>query len=177
MDTSGKTHCAWCGEGLSRKYVGGAYRLVCRSCGRITYENPTTGAAGILLSPAGRILLVRRARGETREGKWCIPCGHVEYNEDIRHALVREMREETGFLTEPVSVYTAYSNFHEPESHTTGIWFLLRVLGGYCESGDDASEAAFFPLDDLPELAFETDGIVLKRLSIDKCQDVLIRKH
>lgn len=164
MDTSGKTYCAWCGGHLKRILVQGAYRLACGSCGRITYENPTTGVAGILLSPDQKILLVRRARGETREGKWCIPCGHVEYNENIRHALVRELREETGFLTVPVSLFTVYSNFHEPEAHTTGTWFLVRPIGGFCESGDDASEAAFFPLDNLPELAFETDRMVLDQL-------------
>lgn len=164
MDTSGKSHCAWCGEALSRRFVEGAWRLVCPSCGRITYENPTVGAAGILFAPDGRVLLVRRARGETREGHWCLPCGHIEYNEDIRHGLVRELREETGFLTEPVSVYTVYSNFHEPKAHTVGIWFLVRTVGGICQSGDDASEAEFFALDQLPQLAFETDRMVLQSL-------------
>lgn len=168
MDTSGKTHCAWCGGRLKRIFWQGAYRLVCTDCGRVTYENPTTGVAGILLSKAGKILLVRRARGETKEGKWCIPCGHVEYNEDIRHALVREMREETGFLIHPVSLYTVHSNFHEPEAHTTGTWFLVHVIGGFCESGDDASEAAFFSLDQLPELAFETDRLVLEKLQHER---------
>lgn len=164
MDTSGKTHCAWCGGKLERQYVQESWRLVCSCCGRITYENPTVGVAGILLSPEGKILLVRRAKGETKEGKWCIPCGHVEYNEDIRHALVREIREETGFLVEPVSVHTVYSNFHESAAHTVGTWFMVRIIGGFCESGDDASEAKFFPLSHLPELAFETDRIVLKTL-------------
>lgn len=164
MDTSGKTHCAWCGGRLSRIFIQGGWRLRCGDCGKVTYENPTAGVAGILFSPAGDVLLVRRARGMSREGRWCIPCGHVEYNEDIRHALVREMREEAGFWVVPGKVFSVYSNFHEPASHTTGTWFLTEPAGGFCESGDDASEAAFFPLDALPPLAFETDALVLEEL-------------
>lgn len=164
MDGTGKTRCAWCGGALSRIFTQGEWRLVCGDCGKISYENPTAGVAGIVLSPEGKILLVCRARGETAEGKWCVPCGHVEYNEDIRHALVREMREETGFLVEPVRVYDVFSNFHESAAHTVGTWFLCRVAGGFCESGDDASEARFFSLDSLPELAFETDRIILDHL-------------
>lgn len=164
MDTTGKAFCPWCGAPLSRVWTQGAYRLRCSRCGKISYENPTAGVAGIILSPDGRLLLGRRARGETREGKWCIPCGHVEYNEDIRQALVREMREETGFWVEPASVYDVYSNFHEPAAHTTGTWFLTRVRGGFCRGGDDVSEVRFFRASHLPTLAFETDRLVIRRL-------------
>lgn len=168
MDTTGKTHCAWCGALLSRVFVQGEYRLRCISCGRITYENPITGVAGIILSPEGKILLGLRRRGETKEGKWCIPCGHVEYNEDIRRALVREMREETGFLVQPLSVYEVYSNFHEPAAHSTGTWFLAEVTGGFCQGGDDVAEAAFFCGGSLPALAFATDALILKKLIRDQ---------
>lgn len=164
MDTTGKTYCAWCGGVLRRTWTQGAYRLSCTSCGRITYENPITGAAGIILSPDRRILLGRRGRKETMGGKWCIPCGHVEYNEDVRQALVREMREETGFWVRPLSVYEVYSNFHEPAAHSTGVWFLTEVTGGFCRGGDDVSEAAFFQGRHLPPLAFATDALVIRRL-------------
>lgn len=167
MDTSEKTYCAWCGGLLQRTFVGGSYRLLCSECGKVSYENPITGVAGIILSPEGDILLGRRAKGETKEGKWCIPCGHVEYSEDIRQALIREMREETGFWVSPVSVYDVYSNFHEPSAHSTGVWFLTEVKGGFCRSGDDVSETAFFRGATLPELAFPTDMLVLRRLLQD----------
>lgn len=167
MDTTGKRFCAWCGGHLERMLVKGECRLRCRQCGKISYENPITGVAGIILSPEQRILLGRRAKGEFGENQWCIPCGHVEYNEDIRQALVREMKEETGFLIEPVSVYDVNSNFHEPAVHSTGIWFLVRVLGGYCLSGDDVAELAFFGATNLPDLAFETDLLVIRKLQGD----------
>lgn len=167
MDSTGKQYCAWCGGPLTRTFRQGCYRLYCEACGRISYENPITGVAGIILSPDRTLLLGRRSRGETREGKWCIPCGHVEYNEDVRQAVVREMREETGFWTEPVAVYDVNSNFHEPAAHSTGIWFLMRICGGYCSSGDDISEVRFFGMHSMPDLAFETDRLVIRNLQRD----------
>ncbi|HAT57066.1 MAG TPA: ADP-ribose pyrophosphatase [Veillonellaceae bacterium] len=165
MDQTDRRYCPFCGHALARKAAGGQFRLVCLSCGKISYENPTTGVAGILFHPDGKgILLGRRKTGEIRGGQWCIPCGHVEYNEDIRQAIVREMREETGFLICPVRIYNVYSNFHEPGAHTTGLWFLTRAEGGLCQAGDDLSEVNFFLYDELPELAFPTDAMILEQL-------------
>jgi ADP-ribose pyrophosphatase YjhB (NUDIX family) len=142
------------------------------------YRNPIAVVAGILLSvrdgppPPGRevppsvashILLVRRSG--THRGSWCIPCGYIEYDEEIRAALAREMREETGLTVEARKVYAVHSNFHDPEQHTVGTWFLTRFLGGGLKAGDDASDAGFFPLQALPgPLAFPTDLEVLVRL-------------
>ena len=56
------------------------------------------------------------------------------------------------------------SNFHDPEKLTVGIWFAGTVTGGELQAGDDAEEAAFFSLDDLPPLAFDTDTELIARL-------------
>ncbi len=142
------------------------------------YRNPIAVVAGILLSvrdgppPPGRevppsvashVLLVRRSG--THHGSWCIPCGYIEYDEEIRAAVAREMREETGLTVEAREVYAVHSNFHDPKQQTVGTWFLMRFLGGGLKAGDDASDAGFFPLQELPgPLAFPTDLEVLVRL-------------
>ena len=41
-----------------------------------------------------KILLVQRKGSYA--GQWCIPCGHVEWDEDLREAACREFQEETG---------------------------------------------------------------------------------
>ena len=43
-------------------------------------------------------------------------------------------------------------------------WFEGTVVGGVLEAGDDADDVGFFALDALPELAFETDVTLLRRL-------------
>ncbi len=111
-----------------------------------------------------RILLVKRAVGATRPGLWSIPAGFVDYGEEIRAAAARELLEETGLVAEVGGVVWVASNFHDPAKLTVGIWFQGTVTGGVLEAGDDAEEAAFFSLDDLPPMAFETDVAYLQSL-------------
>lgn len=141
-------------------------RLVCNSCQYILYENPIVGVAAIVIEN-GKILLGRRAGNSTFSGLWCIPCGYVEYDEDIYEAVVRECQEETGLIIKPQSVFAALSNFHNPEVHTVGIWFTSTIVGGSLQPGDDIDKVVFFALDDIPPLAFSTDGEVIKRLKMN----------
>lgn len=155
------SHCPHCGGKLDIHERGGRLRPHCPSCGRTIFHNPAVGVAAIVIVDH-RILLVRRAG--TRAGQWCIPCGYVEWDEDVRDAAIRELAEETGFEVELRGVYAVHSNVHDPEQHTVGIWFEGRIVGGTLQAGDDADLAAFFGRCDLPELAFPTDQLVLDQL-------------
>ncbi|MBI2888122.1 MAG: NUDIX hydrolase [Chloroflexi bacterium] len=154
--------CLKCGAGLRLRMLRDTERLVCPQCGFIFYRNPTVGVA-VLLLEGSRILLARRARG-LYKGLWCIPCGYVEWGEEVRAAALRELREETGLEAELGPVYAVHSNFHNPDSLTVGIWFRGTVVGGALQPGDDADAVGYFPLDSPPPLAFPTDGLVLEEL-------------
>ena len=107
----------------------------------------------------------RRAAGQSRGGEWCIPCGYVEWGEDIREAAKREMLEETGLIIEVGPVYDVHSNFHDPRSLTVGVWFTGTIVEGTMSASDDVDMVDFFPLDQIPEpLAFPTDRLILDRL-------------
>jgi ADP-ribose pyrophosphatase YjhB (NUDIX family) len=86
----------------------------------------------------------------------------VEYDEDVREAVARELKEETGLAVKPGQVFAVHSNFHNPQQHTVGIWFLCQVLSGEVTPGDDAELADWFPPDSPPPLAFPTDKLVLR---------------
>lgn len=154
------THCSECGHRLE---IRDATRRFCSNCQQIRYRNPAVGVA-VLVVQATEVLLARRARG-LYAGRWCVPCGYVEWDEDVRSAALRELREETGLDAQLGPVFDVQSNFHDPERHSVGIWFLAHAWHGQVTPGDDVNEVRFFPLDALPELAFATDGIVLSKLA------------
>ncbi|SFR13269.1 NUDIX domain-containing protein [Desulfoscipio geothermicus] len=155
--------CPKCGGKLYYCDNHGQPRLTCASCTYIFFENPVAGVAAIVLNDKKQILLGRRKNGNYA-GLWCIPCGFVEYDEDVYHAVRREFKEETNLDIEVVRVYTVQSNFHDPECHTVGIWFLARVTGGELLAGDDLAEAGYFNLDNIPPLAFPTDRVIINKL-------------
>jgi len=62
---------------------------------------PRTKAAGCFLEYNSHFLILRRSLGEHQEGKWGVPAGRVEQGETERDAVIREVREETGFIIQP----------------------------------------------------------------------------
>ncbi len=123
------------------------------------HRNPALTVDGILIED-GNILLVKR-RNPPFQGKWALPGGFVEYGERTEAAVVREVQEETGLKTEIVGLVGVYSDpERDPRGHTVSVVYVLRRIGGKTKGGDDAAEARFFPLDELPELAFDHAEII-----------------
>jgi 8-oxo-dGTP diphosphatase len=125
--------------------------------------NPAVGVAVVVRR--GQEILWGRRRSGPYAGHWCIPCGYVEWGEEVRAAAVREFQEETGLTIELSPILSVHSNFHDPERLTVGLWFTGKMVGGTLNPGDDLDRAGFFPLS-LPAapLAFPTDEEVLAEL-------------
>ena len=156
-------YCPCCGTPFARQGLHGRERLVCPACQFIFWQNPVVGVAVIVMQD-DCIVLARRARG-VYKGAWCIPCGYVEYDEDVRQAAQREFQEETGLLVEVGEIYAVHSNFHNPASHSVGIWFRGTVLSGTLRPDDDVDQVAYMSLRHLPDnVAFPTDRLVLAQL-------------
>jgi ADP-ribose pyrophosphatase YjhB (NUDIX family) len=148
---------------MTERFKNGRTRKACPACEWVHFRDPAVGVAGLVIED-GMVLMVRRGPAATRSGLWCIPCGFLDYGEEVRAGAAREVFEETGLVVEVGDVVWVASNFHDPSKLTVGIWFEATVVGGVLEAGDDAAEARFFPLSDLPELAFETDAALLRHL-------------
>jgi len=125
------------------------------------------GAAAVVRDTAGRVLLVQRGPGRHGAGAWCLPCGFVEWGEDVRAAAAREAREEAGIEVTVGEVLQVASNFHDPGEPTVGIWFAAELVDPHATpvAGDDAVAVAWFDPAALPPLAFPTDATLLARLA------------
>ncbi|HVR34164.1 MAG TPA: NUDIX domain-containing protein [Acidimicrobiia bacterium] len=160
--------CPMCATALQATERGGRTRMACPGCGYVHFRDPGVGAAVLLEDGAGRVLLVQRGSSATKAGLWCVPCGYVDYGEEVRAAAAREVREETGLEVEVGDPVFVSSNFHDPEKLTVGIWFAGRIVGGVAEAGDDAVDVGWFEPGDLPPLAFETDAELFRvRFGVD----------
>ncbi|MEM2870443.1 MAG: NUDIX domain-containing protein [Thermoplasmata archaeon] len=148
----GETRLTPLGEEILRAYEDGVRRLK-RSSG------PWLTVDAIVETSKG-LLLVRR-RHPPFQGRYALPGGFVECGETVEEAVVREVREETGLRTRVTGLVGVYSDpSRDPRGHTVSVVFSLRITGGSLKGSDDASEAAFFDIWRLPELAFDHSRVV-----------------
>lgn len=101
----------------------------------------------------GRILLVR----EVSDGAWTLPGGWADVNETPAESAVREVREESGFLTRAVKLAAIHDyRRHNRPRHLDSIYklfFICEIVGGAAQASLETSEAAFFERDALPSLS------------------------
>ncbi|SHJ08336.1 ADP-ribose pyrophosphatase YjhB, NUDIX family [Geosporobacter subterraneus DSM 17957] len=157
--------CPKCGGALSIEKTQDKNKPQCTQCSFTFYQNPAVGVAAIVIKD--QKLLLGKRQG-SYAGQWCIPCGYVEWDEDVYDAVIREFYEETGLTISISKVYTVLSNFHNPAQHTVGIWFMAEVMDGEEKAGDDLEEVGYFTFEDMPELAFPTDRIVIEKLKSEE---------
>ncbi len=156
-------YCPHCRTELASRREGGVERPVCPSCGFVQYLNPAPGA-GVIVLRGDRVCLVKR-KFEPRQGMWCLPTGFMEWDEDVRLTARREALEETGLEVRLTELFAVESGVLPPDIPVLVVFYRAEETGGTLQAGDDASEAAFFPLDDLPaRVAFAAHRAVLRRL-------------
>jgi len=150
--------CLACGAGMQTDGDRGVAR--CTACGRRHHLDPKVGVGALVRDAAGRLLLVRRAIPPGK-GLWALPAGYVDADEDPRQAAAREVREETGLEVVCEAVVDVYPG---GGGASFFLAFEARLTGGELTAGDDALDAAFFALDDLPEMAFASTVDAVRRL-------------
>ncbi|MAA96761.1 MAG: ADP-ribose pyrophosphatase [Stappia sp.] len=122
---------------------------------------------------ADEVLLVRRANPPDA-GRWGFPGGKIENGEPLLAAAERELHEETGIEARAREVFTAVDAFDIDEAGTLRRHFVLVAVlceeaSGVPLAGDDALEAAWFPLARLEEagLALSLDVAKVARMAAD----------
>jgi len=108
-----------------------------------------------------QILLTKRNVPPFKD-QWCLPGGHIEAYETSYDAVIRECREETGVLVEPL--YLGYFDeiFPEQGIHNVALMFYGPVSGEPVEDEHEVSEIAWFDINDALsyELAFTHNEVL-----------------
>jgi ADP-ribose pyrophosphatase YjhB (NUDIX family) len=110
-------------------------------------------AVGAVVVHDGALLLVRRGRGSA-VGKWSVPGGRVEFGEDVRAAVAREVREETGLdvVVGDLAGWVERKGSDPEPFHYVILDFFAgpRVASDVAlVAGDDATDARWVPLGDV----------------------------
>jgi ADP-ribose pyrophosphatase YjhB (NUDIX family) len=103
----------------------------------------------------GKILLIKR-KIEPRKGEWALPSGFMELEESPIETALRELAEETGLKGKSKKLIGVYPNNSEIHGYLVAIIYEVKILGGKLCAGDDAEEAEFFAVNQLPFLAFQS---------------------
>jgi ADP-ribose pyrophosphatase YjhB (NUDIX family) len=126
-------------------------RLVCDTCGFVSYENPKI-VVGSVVFHADRILLCRRAI-DPRSGFWTLPAGYLELNETTTEAAAREAYEEATARIEIDRLLAVYSI---PRISQVQLIYRARLLDPEVKPGPESAEVGLFRWDQIPweEMAF-----------------------
>lgn len=154
--------CNFCGRELVTGMLEGRERLVCDSCKEIHYENPLPVAAVVLVNHDREILLVKRAN-EPSKDMWCFPIGFAEVGESIEDAALRELQEEAGVKGKIIQLVDVCSETNAFYGELLIVTFEVEKIGGQERAGDDALDCRYFPIKNLPKLAFPSQERVVQK--------------
>ena len=135
------------------------------------YPRPSVTADCIVITrdTSSKVLLIERY-ADPYKGCWAFPGGFLEMNETTEECAIRELSEETGLRLESMQQLGTYSKVdRDPRGRTITVAYLAVVERTMEVKGqDDAAKAKWFPIDELPKLAFDHDEIMRDALEAFK---------
>lgn len=116
------------------------------------HATPKIDVRGVVFQES-KILLVR----ERSEGLWTLPGGWGDVNISAAENAVKEVREESGYLTRAVKLLAVYDRNKHPHPpipfHTYKFFFLCEIIGGEATESYETDGVDFFAEDALPPLS------------------------
>jgi 8-oxo-dGTP diphosphatase len=110
-----------------------------------------------------QVLLVNRGK-EPYKGKWAVPGGFIEIDEELENAVARELKEETGLTDVQLEQMRAFGRCgRDPRGRQISIAYTGIATEGLdkIRAGDDAAKAKWFDIEELPtDLAFDHDKMI-----------------
>ncbi len=122
------------------------------------YPHPAVTADCVIFGFDGmdlKVLLVERGL-DPYKGQWAFPGGFVKIDESAEDGAKRELKEETGLEDVQIEQLHAYSAPNrDPRERVITIAYIALVRLRDVKGGDDAADARWYPVKDVPSLAFD----------------------
>lgn len=93
----------------------------------------SVGLKALILNPEGKMLLIKRSKGNTLSDTWDIPGGRMQFGESLREALQREIKEETGMELDRIGTVLNVSTFfpgNNPDNQIIRMIFAVSTKQG-----------------------------------------------
>ena len=136
------------------------------------YPHPAVTADNVIFAFDNKdlnVLLVKRKNAPYKD-LWAFPGGFMNMDETIEQCALRELEEETGFKAKRIEQLMCFSSVtRDPRERVITIAFFSLVRMQQVKGGDDAAEAKWFKLKDVPNLAFDHDYIL--RIALNKLKE------
>lgn len=127
------------------------------------YPHPSVTTDCVLFGFDGsnlKVLLVQRGI-EPYKGRWAFPGGFLRMDESAEEGALRELREETGLQGAYIKQFHTFSDpKRDPRERVITIAYYALVKLQDVIGGDDAAQARWFALNEVPSLAFDHDQIL-----------------
>lgn len=106
------------------------------------------------------VLLIQRGN-DPYKGYWAFPGGFLNIDETVAHCAERELEEETGIVLSGMQLVGVYSDVErDPRGRVITAAYTAMTTMPEANAADDAAAAKWWPLNALPELAFDHDVIL-----------------
>lgn len=107
-----------------------------------------------------KVLLVQRGI-EPYKGRWAFPGGFMNMDESAEEGALRELHEETGLGEAYIRQFHTFTEpGRDPRERVITIAYYALVKLQTVKGGDDAADARWFALSEVPQLAFDHDQIL-----------------
>lgn len=127
------------------------------------YPHPAVTADCVVMTnePLPKVLLIQRGADPFKDA-WAFPGGFMNMDETTEECAIRELEEETGLKVATVHQIGAYSKVdRDPRGRTITVAYLAIIDSPQEVQGlDDAAKAEWFPVTELPTLAFDHSDII-----------------